>query len=868
MNKKLLIYILIAIVIVITLAVGTFLILRNGKSSGEESAKTGEIEIVDYSPQKGPAGSSVFLKLNSVPDQFKVMYNNKEIAVEGISEDTVRIATPYDIGSGDIQVKSGNNVSNSVRFTVEEMELLELASETVNPSSEKQTISYGDKIEVTLSPGLLKESKKLTISEVKNAPSSFISEQTETYSFDVSLEGMEQLDGYVEIGVKYDPNLLDPDKNTEDQFVAMRWDEDENYWVTLPTRVDNQNQTLYMLTDHLTGFEWGIIGAAVLISKPVTLAGEKLLNNSYVTSQGNFKILYSKDAIEEDVSLNDDWWTKKTYPDAGRIDYKSNYPKVIQDVGSLFETALASYINLGFENPVKIKEEWIGTETYKKPIIVKIDSWWLAVTGEPNYEKIWQRIHIPSIRLKDKDLMKATIGHELFHRMQAEYYGRTGFLAPSRAWWIEATAEYAGHNVAWPDDIPGLNNQVGIDFLNHSISTKGLIEGNGWSEKRYEYASAVFIKYLVENKSLNFREMVEYGKEGNIMERLDSFIRSKGGDLLGYYRDFAAWAAFSSNSFLAKYPLAVFGDDNASDIVSKKNSISLSDNQSSLDIEINSTDGQDTFVSVFKLAGRSPEIPSPLVNLSVLSGSDQTSIDAEPGDVIYLLAVKGSGNDKPVNAFVRNKGEEKEGEVRHTFNLKDDYSAEIWAVKIEGALKLTGKFIGGIEGMGYGQEVYRVGNTQYRIDIEGGVTLYIDSNCELWYHPEIEEEGCVYDISGSSEGWYNLYSRDKVTLSSGESYWEEWELHPYGDAKPDLAGDSLAGVINSLENSYYQAKLNDFYFLIRPSKNEPNIINSFQGEYDPSTNKFYAESFVNAIPGKGVYVKWESQPVETNFKKE
>ncbi len=864
MNKKILIYVLIAVVVIAVLAVGTFLILRKSKPLAEED-KIGNIEIVEYSPRSGPAGSSVFLKLNSVPEQFKVKYNGQEITVEGISENIVKVSIPYDVETGDIRVESGDEISDSVPFTVEEMELIELASETVNPSLEKQIISHGDDIKVTLPPGLLKEARKITISEVKNAPSSFLSEQTESYSFDVSLEGIEQLEDYIEIGVKYDANLLDPDKDPEGQFVAMRWDENENYWVTLPIRIDTQNQTLYMLTDHLTGFEWGIIGAAVLISKPVTLAGEKLLNDSYITPQGNFKILYSENAIKEDVSLNDDWWVKN-YPDAGKINYDPNYPKSIQDVGNLFETALASYINLGFENPVKIKEEWIGTETYKKPVIVKIDSWWLTVSGEPNYEKIWQRIHMPSIRLKDKDFMKATIGHELFHRMQAEYYGRTGFLAPSRGWWIEATAEYAGHNIAWQDKIPGLNDQIGIDFLNHSINTKGLIEGYGWFEKRYEYASAVFIRYLVENKGLNFRELVEYGKEGNIMERLNSFVRSKGGDFLGYYRDFAAWNAFSNNSFLAKYPLAVFGDDSAIDIVDKKNNISLSEKQSSLDVEINSAEGQEVFISVFKLAGRDTEAPLPLANLSALSGSDKVSIDAEPGETIYLLAVKGGGSGKSVDAFVRNKGEEKEGEIKHTFNL-DDYSAKIWAIKIDGALKIVGEFIGGVEGMGYGQDVYRIGNTEYRIDVEGEVTLYIDSNCELWYHPEIEEEGCVYDISGSSEGWYKLYHRDKITLGSGETYWEDWELHPYGDEKPELAGDSLAGVINSGENSYYQAKLNDFYFLIRPSKDEDNIINRFQGEYDPNTKRFYAEAFVNAIPDNGVYMKWESQPVEINFEK-
>ena len=852
MNKKIILYVSIAIVIVIVLVIGMFLSKRN-------NTKTGEITIIEYFPQSGPVGSYVALKLDSVPEGLRALYDGEEIIVDGMYENIVKVIIPVNAQSGEIQLKTENAISDSVPFTIKEMELIELTSEIINPSSEKQIINYEDKIKVTLPPGLLEEDKKLTISEIKNAPAHFMSDQVESHSFDVSLEGMDQLDDYVEIGVKYDPSLLDPDEELENQFIAMRWDEDGGYWINLPIRVDSQSQTLYMLTDHLTGFEWAIIGAAVLVTKPITLAGEKLLNNSYVTPQGNFKILYSKSAIEEDVSLSDDWWVKKTYSDAGQINYDSNHPKSIQDVGNLFEIALDNYLDLGFENPIEIKEEWFGDGRYKNPIIVKIDSWWLAISGEPNYEKIWQRIHIPSIRLKEKDFMKMTIGHELFHRLQAEYYGRVGFLAPSNGWWLEATAEYAGHNVAWPDDIPGMNDQIGSDYLSHSISTKGIIKGYGWSEKRYEYASAVFIKYLVENKGFDFNQLFEYVEKGSPLERLNSFARSKGGDFLSYYKDFASWAAFSSNSFLTKYPLTSSGPEG---IAEEENSISLAEGQSSLDIEINAADGQDMLVSIFKISNRSESTPVSLANLSGLSGFDKYSIQAEPGDTIYLLAVNGSDKDKSINTVVKNNSQKKEGEIKYTFNLEGNYSAKIWAIKIEGALKLTGNFVAGIEGMGYGQEVYRINNSEYRIDIDGEATLYIDSNCELWYYQEINEEGCVYDVSGFSEGQYEIYYRNEYMLSDGSKYWTEWKINPGGGKK------DLTGVINSRGNSYYQAKVNSFNFLVRPSKDEMNTINSLGGKYDSNTKRFYAEAFVDSIPGKGVYLRWESQPVDIDFRKD
>ena len=845
MNKKIILYISIAIAVIVLIVIGIFF-SKNEKK--EETVTIEEITIIEYSPQSGPSGSLVSLKLDSVPGNLIATYNGQEIAIDGIAEDIVKIIIPYNALSGDIQVKVGDAISNSVHFTVEEMELIELASETVSFSSEKQTISYNDEINVTIPPGLVKENKKLTISEIKNAPSTFISDQiTERHSFDVSIEGMGQLDNYIEIGVKYDASLLDPDKPAENQFIAMRWNEDEGYWLTLPTRVDTQNQMLYMLTDHLTGFEWVIIGGAVIATKPLTLAGEAALNDVYITPQGNFKILYSKSTIDEDAALNDDWWVRKTYSDAGQIDYDNNHPKSIQDVGNLFETALAKYLALGFENPVKVKGEWFGDGTYKKPIFVKIDSWWLAVSGEPNYEKIWQRIHIPSVRLKDKDFMKMTIGHELFHRMQAEYYGRAGFSNPWNSWWLESTAEYAGHNVAWDYKIVGLNGQIGADFLSHSIATKGLVQGQGWGEKRYEYASAVFIKYLVENKGLNFYEMFNFIQEGiGPLGRLETFVRNQGGDLLGYYRDFSIWSIFSPDSYLSQYNIA--------DLVDQEDTISLIEDNAQLKIETGPVDSQDVFVSLYNEES----------NLEAnLSGESSHSLSANSGDIIYLLAVNGDSSDKSISVTVKN--EKENAEVTYTFNLEGDYSSKLWTIKVGGKIKVTGRFIVGIgDSREYGQEVYTIDNTEHKIVVEGGKgTLYISSDCELWYFEE-HGEICVYKITGTASGSFTVWHRNKYYYSDGSVHWSEWETNP------DYDHEDFTGVFNPNDSSYYIPKMKDFRLIIRPVEGEMNTINALIGSYDFSTKRFIATAHAGAVAGLdgSVNLRWISDPIDIDLKKE
>jgi len=854
MEKKNILMVIGVVFLVFILGTTLFYFTKQKGTKTKENQVTKPL-IVDYSPESGVAGSYVILKIDDSlcsAENLKAYYDGKETKINGISGKFIRIAVPENAESGKIQVKTENIISNSVPFSVEQMEITELKSEIINPSSKTQTVNYKNEIKVNIPSGTLKEPRKLTISEVKNGPSSFLESKSQGFTFDVSLEGKEELNNYIEIGVKYDSKLLDSEKNLENQFVAVRWDETSRNWINLPIRVDVQNEILYMITDHLTGFEWAAIGGAVVVTKPLTLLGEKVLNNVYVTPQGNFKILYSKKAIEKDPILSNEWWVKKTYPDAGQIDYEAKYPKSIQDVGHLFETALRNYIDQGFKNPV-VKQKWFGEGEYNKPLIVKIDSWWLKVTGEPNYEKFFQRIHIPNTRLKDKNLMKRTIGHELFHRLQAEHYGRTGFIVPSNGWWIESNAEFAGANVAWKEEVPGLNSQIGPDFLSHSLTTKGLIKGKGWGEKRFEYASAVWIRYLIENKKLNFEEMTEYVSEGNPLKKLESFIRSKGGDLMGYYRDFAAWTAFNKNSFLANYSTVTFEGDDSNDIASKKEIVSVSLEEPSLKISLKVKDGQNVFASVFK-ADNTEKVeanPPVLTNLSGLSNNSDVIKGLEPGDVIYILMINGNSRDKNLKIILENKGEEK---ASNEFHLEDDYSAKIWAVKIEGATKIEGSYTGGyVKGYSPGQESYVVpsgdGDThEYRVEAEGGATLYIGSDCEKWWIREIEEEGSVCPVRGKSTGSFTVYRRSKYENQN----WRAWEKTMEGN----LTGDIVT-------NSNYVVETKKFYFSVEVE--EGRKISSFNGKFDEASDKFFADAYLTSTfspNAKDLVLRWAGMKVK------
>jgi|GEM_PF-6890685 len=799
MSKK--IYILIALFLVVVVGAGVFFLTRGDKDLGDEPIEevlAEDLKIEDYYPKSGPAGSQVFLKFNGsiakLTDDMEVFYGGEKISIIERAENMIKVVIPKDAASGDIQVKTKDYFTNSVSFSVAEPELKKLSSEKVAPSSQKQTVSYKDEIKVTLPANFLEEEKELTISEMKNAPPNSLTTSEERHVFDVSIEGMDQLDDYIEIGMKYDPSLLDSGKPAEDQLVVMMWDEEENYWVNLPISVDEQTSIVYAITNHLTGLEWLALGAAAIATKPITLLGEKILNDSYITPQGNFKVLYSTDAINEDVVLNDNAWTSITYKDQSYLpNYNSDYPKAVQDVGDLFELAFKNYMDMGFRNPVE-KTGFFTGKPYKSPIIVKIDSWWLAVTGEPNYEKVWERIHIPSVRLTESDLMKMTIGHELFHRIQAEYYSIKGFLTPSNGWWLEATAEYAGHNVAWGYRVPGLEEQIGPDYLSYSLTTTGEIKGPGWGEKRYEYVSAIWPRFLVEEKGINFKDLIEYVSEGNPLERTDSFLKTRGGNLASYYQDFAVYSTFDWFKFTDywPYPFARFEDDTeyvvrsyypemytfSGEAIPTPSYVydfpEIADRKDILEVP------QITPTVVFEAVGGSPGIIVKISNsygdrmYSTTESFDDRFPDSNeykipkpqkisetgyssPQERVYLFAINGSDKKGSFEVFVNfvneTTGEKKEKVLTHTFKL-EPYSAKLWVVKSE--VKYPFKIKGTI--------FSAINNEWTKVVVEGGEFEMVVNEGQEKFYPE---------ITGSANGSFSIYS--KCCANPQDCNWSPYE---------------------------------------------------------------------------------------------
>ncbi|MBF0376480.1 MAG: hypothetical protein HQK72_03250 [Desulfamplus sp.] len=645
---------------------------------------TYDLKITEYFPQSGPAGSYVFLKLEKpVSDlgNLAIIYNSKELNPNTVikkNENILQFVLPADAQSGKIQIKSGDEVSNTVQFSILPPVSTPLISQSIEPSSVNQIINYKDEVSVTIPPGIIDSTATLKISAVNNAPPSGF-EPFGSNAIDISIDGLKQLNDFIKISVKYDPNRLNSNYSAEEQLMAMRWNDEEQYWTPLPYSVDEVNNTVNIMTDHLCFFAipplasvastlaiTGLAGANIAVWTGI---GEELENDIYFTPEGNFKLMYSKSGIESDAKLNDITWIGETYNDPlyQRSSYKTAHPKFIQDIGNLLEVALKNYVDVNkFKNPVT-KPGWLwGTST--NPIIVKIDSRWTKqyAQSEANYEAIWGYIHYPTEVLKAfKDgLSYGVIGHELFHRIEAEYYTLVGYEMPANNWWLESASDYAGYRVAWADKkkIEKEYNDSKADFLSYPIST-------------FEYSPSAFIQFLVEKKGLNFADMFKFVSEGSpLTTPLEKLKDYNGGiSIPQYYRDFTAWSIFGNDSYLSKYSIPTIAEENTNLNIPKDATATIS-----------FTGGNFSTISIYKFTGeyqRVSNIPTPE---RLIGKEDKYEVKVNTGDVFYLVADNSGKENESLYTYISISvnGIEK-ANAAHTFNLQGGYSAKLWIIKSE-----------------------------------------------------------------------------------------------------------------------------------------------------------------------------------------
>lgn len=443
---------------------------------------------------------------------------------------------------------------------------------TIKPKKNYQSFEYKKKTQLIIPPSFMPKSQELSVSTASVNKAIWIENQRPLQIMDVSLKGKKQPSKPIEITFSYNKSDLDPNKTVEEQLGVYRWDENGGAWVSLPTHIATDKHQISAMTDHFS-----IIGLFVKIYVG-SAVGEKLLNDTYITPKKNFLIMYSKKSIENHQNLNDMAWKSQFTQSA--FSYKTKYPRYIQDIGSFLEISLTRYESAGMINPTKEVKGYLGT--YKEKITVKLDSYLSQLSGDPFYEKLYERLHIPTYSCLSESGAKITLAHELFHRLQAEYYGVLGMRRNANLWFLESTAEYAAYNIAWPSYAKEMYQGCGNNYLVYPVNGLGnkKVSGSGWTDREYEYVTSIWIKYL-QGLNIPIISMIKYDAADLYYPRysITKFLykRTKK-SMATYYRAFTHYMLFSKNSPLKKYPLVTAGYSNK-DIATKKTSFSISDDK-------------------------------------------------------------------------------------------------------------------------------------------------------------------------------------------------------------------------------------------------------------------------------------------------
>lgn len=445
------------------------------------------------------------------------------------------------------------------------------------PISKPQELSFSDKIKVHIPRNFSNRKQSLGIRNATVDQLIMMEGSKPMMLVDLTLDDGIQPEKPVEISYTYKVEDLNPNFTAKEQLEAFRWDSEGGGWVSLPIYIDEKNQTVSAIVDHFSLS--GIFLKAYILKKIADKLDETVVHDVYLTPDENFKILYSKKAILADLDLNTSTWKKA--PTGRTSKNPSNAPPYIQAIGYLLEEALTAYTTVHqFKKPTGKQKGYLGT--YQKSITVKIDSWFTyspMANGNASYEKLYERLHIPTTQSFIYSNAKITLAHELFHRIQAQYYGVLGMTSPSNQWWLEATAEFAAYELAWKTPIKGIESGCGNNYLTFPIDSRGDKSsiGYGWTSREFEYVTSIFIKYITKNgldlKKAIIHDAADYSTPINSLESF--MMENYKVNLSDIYQAFTYWMTFSPNGVLKKYPIATFEENSPKDIAAKKNKMAL-----------------------------------------------------------------------------------------------------------------------------------------------------------------------------------------------------------------------------------------------------------------------------------------------------
>ena len=332
----------------------------------------------------------------------------------------------------------GQGVGGYKKDTSEVVSKPQVITTTVQPSSVPQTFAFDNGLKVTIPGGTLQVSKELMV-DAPNIQKTLIDEDfnfVKLASYEISLGSQSNFSDPLTIEVPYDEKQLNPDYTPGQQIIARRWDEENNRWIYLPSKIDTHRKVIITKTDHLTLIEWIVIGAVVVGAERSHAVYEYLFMDELHTD--HFIIIYDKKAIEKNSAIKDAAWLKKGGNVlAGKttltLPNMDGYPTTVSGESIQLEPLSNSQLS---QVPHYIMDlGYFLDEAYKKygkkfdkpptPIIVKVDSKYIKTNGARGaYEKMYGRIHINTSLVNTINMLKFASAHELFHVFQNVGYSK------------------------------------------------------------------------------------------------------------------------------------------------------------------------------------------------------------------------------------------------------------------------------------------------------------------------------------------------------------------------------------------------------------------------------------------------------------
>lgn len=563
----------------------------------------------------------------------------------------------------------------------------EIINQMLPAFSGEQTLTYENLLTITIPASALDRDRRLTLSTAgNNVPVHGLTTKEATFVYQIKLDGKTDFSSDpIRLKLKYNSSQLNQNISAYEQLQAVAWNEEKGLWIELPSEIDISEETITIFVDHLS-----LVGYIIL-------GGGSTAYSIDIYSADNFKVIYSKQEIESHSSLNNQTWVSTTFS-APKALYSftrpsSSAPFFVQDIASLFEKAFINYISAGFANPLT-KVESSNTD---KKIMVRLASKFSGASAEELSANSPQSIILYLEDLVDFSSGKPyiLIARKLFAKFQQRYYSSSiSFLSDDNAWWLAATAEYAANRLAWRDKATfSLYKEVaGSDYLSYSLATTGKKSSFGWySNAPYEQATANFIEFLIEDADskplISFIDVLGYVANNSPIPALESYFYalepSRTHTLLDYYSAFVYKSVFSNNSFLAKYNLASFANNEQSEVCELQKILQINEKNTIGKIKITGSGNNRTFVALFaydKLNQRFNTFQYPLQKLYF---GDEHSLTLNDGDLIYCFAINTDSTDRSLLFELSTGASSENNTVAIPITTNKDYTTLLMAIKVE-----------------------------------------------------------------------------------------------------------------------------------------------------------------------------------------